>query len=227
MTPRDTVDALERGAPLPEGPGDRFCGYAIIGLPFRSGHVLALRRFSSSSIGPGYTSVWHRDPSHRWTFYSTLSPEQSCAKYFGGDVARNVVSPIDIAWTTPTQLRVRVGTAIAWRVSLKSSWTTRVMNVFGKALPERAWRSSRILDTMGAVAGLAFGAGRLNLTGRTPNRQRFFANPRQAWLVERSDATVNGVNVGPAGPLARQASLGDFFVPQRGIFAIACARLER
>ena len=56
---------------LPDGPGDRFSGYAIIGLPFQSGHVLALRRFPTSSIGPGYTAVWHRNPSGRWTFYST------------------------------------------------------------------------------------------------------------------------------------------------------------
>jgi hypothetical protein len=227
MTPRDTVAELEKDTPLPEGPGDRFSGYAIIGLPFLSGHILALRRFSASSIGPGYTSVWHRDPSLRWTFYSTLSPEQSCARYFGGDVQRNVVTPIDIIWTTPARFRVRAGTAIEWNVTLKSSWITRAMNALGGSLPEWAWRSSRVLDAMGAVAGLAFGAGQLNFTGRTPNRQRFFANPRQAWLVDRSDATVNGVSVGPAGPLDHQASLGDFFVPQRGIFAIARARLER
>ena len=79
MNARSTIEALERDAPLLDGAGDRFSGYAIIGLPFQSGHVLALRRFSASSIGPGYTSVWHRDPAGFWTFYSTVTPDLSVA----------------------------------------------------------------------------------------------------------------------------------------------------
>ncbi len=88
MLARHMIAPLERDAPLPDGPGDRFSGYAISGLPFRSGHVLALRRFPVSSIGSGYTAVWHRDPSGCWTFYSTVPPEVSCARYFGREVER-------------------------------------------------------------------------------------------------------------------------------------------
>ena len=44
------------------GQEERFSGYGVMGLPFRSGHVLALRRFPVTSVGPGYTSVWWRDP---------------------------------------------------------------------------------------------------------------------------------------------------------------------
>jgi len=28
-----------------------------------------------------------------WTFYSTVTPDLSCARYFGGQVERNVVTP--------------------------------------------------------------------------------------------------------------------------------------
>ena len=56
------------------------------GVSFASGHVLALRCFPASSIGPGYTSLWHRDPDGRWTFYATVPPAQSCARYFGRDI---------------------------------------------------------------------------------------------------------------------------------------------
>ena len=42
---------------IPDGRGDRFSGYAVIGLPFSSGHVLALRCFPASSLGAAYTSV--------------------------------------------------------------------------------------------------------------------------------------------------------------------------
>lgn len=35
----------------------------MIDLPFHSGRVLVLRRFPTSSLGAGYTSIRHRDPS--------------------------------------------------------------------------------------------------------------------------------------------------------------------
>jgi hypothetical protein len=80
---------------------------------------------------------------------------------------------------------------------------------------------------MGVVARATLGTGRLNLMGRTPNGHRFIGTPRRLWLIESSHAVVNGVNVGPAGPLVSQASLGDFLLPQRGLFAIARARVEQ
>ena len=130
MLARHIVASVERDAPLPDGAGDRFSGYAIIGLPFQSGHVLALRRFPASSIGPGYTAVWHRDPSGRWTFYSTVPPEVSCARYFGGEVERNVVTFTDIVWGDSMSFTVFVGTAIRWHVTLGTSLATRLLNGF-------------------------------------------------------------------------------------------------
>ncbi len=76
-TPRSQIERLESAPQLPDGADERFSGYGVMGLPFRSGHVLALRRFPASSIGPGYTSVWHRDPDGAWTFFATASPRQT------------------------------------------------------------------------------------------------------------------------------------------------------
>jgi hypothetical protein len=59
----------ERHVRLPAGAGERFTGYGVMGLPFASGQVLAMRRFPASSIGPAHTSVWHRDPAGRWDFW--------------------------------------------------------------------------------------------------------------------------------------------------------------
>jgi hypothetical protein len=44
---------IEQNRSVPAGEGDRFAGYAVIGLPFASGHVLSLRRFPASSVGAG------------------------------------------------------------------------------------------------------------------------------------------------------------------------------
>jgi len=43
-------------------------GWGIFGLPFESGHVLALRVFPHSSFGP-YRTVWHRDPGGGWSIH--------------------------------------------------------------------------------------------------------------------------------------------------------------
>jgi hypothetical protein len=227
MNAKATIEAIERDAPQLDGAGDRFSGYAIVGLPFQSGHILALRRFSASSIGPGYTSVWHRDPSRRWTFYSTVAPDLSCARYFGGQVERNVVASIDIAWADSRRFRVVVCNVIEWHVALGTSVATRLLNTVAGAIPERAWQSPAVLRVMGGVAEATLGTGRMNLTGQTPNGHRYIANPRQLWLIESSHALVDGVSVGPVGPLADQASVGDLLLPQRGLFVVARTRLEQ
>lgn len=227
MTPRAVVDAIERDTFVPSGPGDAFSGYAVIGLPFRSGHVLALRRFFASSLGPPYTSIWHRDPVGRWTFYSTVTPDCSCARYFGAQIYRNVVTPIDLEWATPWTLQARIGLELTWQVRLHSSPMTQLFSTMTQLIPERAWRMPAVLRSMGLAADAVLGTGRVNLTGRTPNRHRFVMNPRQLWLIDASTAHVSGHNVGPPGPLEEQAALEDMRLPQRGLFAVTSLRIER
>ena len=46
-------------------PGHEYVkGWGVFGLPFDSGHVLALRVFPENDFGP-YRTVWHRDPDGR------------------------------------------------------------------------------------------------------------------------------------------------------------------
>jgi hypothetical protein len=60
--PADFARDREERPELPEGTCERVSGYGVMGLPFRSGHVLGLRRWTASSIGESFTSIWHRDP---------------------------------------------------------------------------------------------------------------------------------------------------------------------
>ena len=226
MKAREIVQNIENEVSLPEGKGDRFAGYAVIGLPFRSGHVLAMRRFPASSIGAGYTSVWHRSPKGEWTFYSTVPPEQGCSKYFGGEIQRNVVTPIDIKWTSAAVFRVLIADALDWEVTLTESALSRLMNGIARLLPETWWQAALVLKAMGYAARLGLGTGRMNLTGTTPNGQHFIANPQRFWLIDSSSALINGDDAGPVGPLTPQASLNDFLIPQRGVFAVARAFLN-
>jgi uncharacterized membrane protein YbaN (DUF454 family) len=223
LQPREIVQSIEQSVALPSGEGDRFAGYAVIGVTFRSGHVLALRRFPASSVGPGYTSVWHRNPSGVWTFYSTVPPEQGCSRYFGGEIHRNIVTPIEIMWSSPTQFRVRAGEALDWTVTLTESAMSRMMNAGARAVPESWWQKAAMLKAMGHAARFLLGTGRMNLAGTTPNGYEFVANPQRVWLIDYSRAVIDHTETGPIGPLTRQAHLNDFLIPQRGVFAIARA----
>lgn len=225
MRVKEIIQNIEKSVSLPRGTGDRFAGYAVIGLPFRSGHVLALRRFPASSVGEGYTSVWHRDPSGNWTFYSTVS-EKGCSRYFGAEIQRDVVTPIDLQWTGPAQFRVLIGDFFGWEVTMGESPLSRLMNVAARLVPESWWQTQMPLKLMGLAARVLLRTGKINLAGRTPNGQQFIANPQRVWLIKSSRAAINQIDLGPIGPLHEQARLNDFLIPQRGVFAVARAFLD-
>jgi hypothetical protein len=172
-------------------------------------------------VGVGFTSIWHRDPDGRWTFYETISGESGCRRYFGADVGRVEVGPIRLDWETSNRVHVRTAdAAVDWTIEAGSTLVTRLMSAVGASIPAFAWRSPSVLAAMGTVAGRALGAGKLRLTGRTSNAQHFEANPRRIWYVTGSRAVVEGVDLGPPGPLTEQARLADFYIPQRGVLAV-------
>ncbi len=227
MQPREWVMRVEAQAQLPSGADERFNGYGVMGLPFRSGHVLAMRRFGASSVGPGYTSVWHRAPSGAWTFYADVDPRQSCTRYFGAQAARTVQSPLSIVWTGPDRFTIAIPSeGFEWDVRLGSTPAIRLMNLVGGFLPDAAWRSPSVMAAMEPLAGALLGTGRVGLHGRVPNGQRFVANPRRLWTVVESRAALAREDFGPPGPVEPQAHLGDFWIPQRGMFALGRAFFE-
>jgi hypothetical protein len=206
---------------LPPGNCERVSGYAVIGLPFASGHVLGLRRWTASSAGEQFTSIWHRTPEGRWTIYESASCEIACMRYWGADVEGRREGAIDLAWEAPDRLRVRThDNVVDWEIQLGATAVTRMMSVIGSTLPLSAWRSDRVLRTMGAVAGRMLAVGKVQLAGTTSNRQHFDANPLRVWYVIASRAVVDGDDLGPIGPLAEQAHMADFYFPQRGVFAV-------
>jgi hypothetical protein len=192
--PAQIAEELERHAELPPGSDERFFGYGVMGLPFLSGHVLGMRRFPASSIGPGYRSVWHRDPRGRWTFYQDQPGDLACTRYFGAGVDAVREGPVQIDWTGPRSFAVRAGDGdLEWTMEVGATAVTRLLNGAGSLLSLRAWRSPAVLAFMSRVAGVALRAGRVRLTGRAPNGQRFVANPLTTWVATRSRATIGGV----------------------------------
>lgn len=225
--PRALADLTEIDPELPRGNEERFSGYGVMGLPFATGHVLALRRFPSSSLGYGYSSVWHRSPDGRWSFWSDVPAEASCPRFFGEAVAEVDIHPIAISWLDARSMRIRVGgDLLDWRITLRPTPATVAMNAVAGMMTDGLWKRPSVLRTMARVAGVALGVGDVRLAGTAPNGQRFLANPLRVWMVAEASAILRGVALGQPAPLARQAYLGEFAIPQRGVFTIGRAFFE-
>jgi len=210
----------ERHPLLPPGSEERVAGYGVMGQPFASGHVLGLRRWTASSVGEQFTSIWHREPDGTWHFYESAQPQFACSRWFGHGVQESVVVPIDVTWDGPAQLHVTAEGRVDWHLTLSASPMTRVMNAMGALMPMAVWRSTPMLNAMGAMASATLGVGKVSMRGLTANGLPFEANPLRIWRVVSTAATIDGADAGPPAPLSEQARLGDFWMPQRGIFAM-------
>ncbi|MGH3676222.1 MAG: hypothetical protein ACRDU5_10890 [Mycobacterium sp.] len=225
--PRDAVMAVLDNPVLPDGDDERFAGFGVMGLPFESGHYLALRQFPTASFAPAYLSVWHRDPAGNWTFYATTPADQSCARYFSSATGNDAIQcDIEVKWISPWWFRVSIPGLLEWSVHTTTTVRTRVLSAFGARLPERAWTNRTVLGIVGRVAGLTLGAGHVRLAGAAPNGQHFMVAPKQLWAVSASRAVLRDEDLGPIGPLPRQARLADFRPPQKGLCVIGSGHFE-
>ena len=224
---RRMVEDGEKDARVPDGDEERFAGYGVMAAPFLSGDLLAMRRFGASSLGAGYTSVWHRAPDGRWTFWSDRPPLSACPRYFGSAIHTAVETELMVDWDSPTSFRVAIPSVnLQWSLHLRATAATRTLNAIAGLMPQRWWRKPAVLRAMEAMAGRFLRAGKLGLQGKAPNGQQFIANPTRVWIIDRTDATLDGEAFGKPGPLPIQVQLGDFWLPQRGLFAIGRAFFE-
>jgi len=220
-----TADATLRPA-LPGGDGERFTGFGIMGIAFATGHYLALRAWTETTIGDPYRSVWHRDPQGRWHMYVTAPPDRSCPRYFSAAASYERVPRIELTWTDADRLSVRIPRTLAWDITLEATTATRAMSTLAGAMPPAARSSDPLLAAMGPMSRPMLRAGRMRLTGASPNRQHFQVVPLRVWSVASSTATIDGDELGSMHPLEEQSRLGDFWMPQRGIFYVGEARFE-
>jgi hypothetical protein len=225
--PAQFAQDVEENPQLPRGTCERVSGYGVMGLTFQSGHVLGLRRWTASSIGDRFTSIWHRDPAGHWTFYESVACQVACSRYFSDEVDYVREGPIDVTWEAAHRMRVRTADgSIDWSILVGSTLVTRMMSAIGSIMPTTAWRSGPVLRAAGALAGWALRVGKVRLTGTTSNGQHFDANPMRIWFVTDSRAVVQGQDLGPVGPLTEQAHMADLYFPQRGILAVGRVFLE-
>jgi hypothetical protein len=226
-TPQEALASMLADPVLPHGDDERFVGFGIMGLPFSNGHYLAMRQFPATSFAPPYVSVWHRDPSCNWTFYATTPGQQSCARYFSSATPNDAVQcDISVSWVGPWSVHIEIPELLRWTLELNATAATRVMSTIGGRLSEAAWNDPRTLRRLSRVASRTLGVGDVRLTGRAPNGQCYMMAPKQLWTVAGSHAELRGRDLGASGPLLRQARLGDFQMPQRGIGMVGSGHFE-
>src|SRR5689334_8173252 len=98
--------AIPEGSGPPPWPGHEYVrGWGVFGLPFDSGHVLALRVFPQSTFGP-YRTIWHRDPDGAWSIYGAAPDlDKACPRYYGPACSHVAHATIGLDWTGPSTLR--------------------------------------------------------------------------------------------------------------------------
>lgn len=195
-------------------------GYAVMNQPMSTGDQLALRVFPRSDFG-GYISVWHRDPDGAWSQFVDRAPvEAGCPRAWGPALATAAPAAIDVAWTGPAQLEVRMDRPrLRWRVSMAATRLLRVLNVLHRRMPLWTWHY-RPLIRLREAALRALGLGPVRLSGTAPVGVPLVAALDRMYWIDRSTASLDGRDLGAQVVLDDCPTIGGWPLPRRGVFAI-------
>jgi hypothetical protein len=205
-------------------PGHEYVrGWGVFGLPFDSGHVLALRVFPQNPFAP-YRTVWHRDPNGRWSIFADAPRlDIACPRYYGAACAHIGHARIDVSWTGPATLRVTVDEpSLDWTLRAHASPALAVLNAMSAAMPLASWRPAPLLRARERTAH-ALGLGRLALSGTMPSGHIGTLMPQRMYYIDHAHATLDGLDLGRPARLDQNPTIGDVPLPARGVLAIGQA----
>jgi len=82
--------------------------WAVMSLPFESGHVLASRHIPQSDFGP-YSTLWLRQPDGTWSLHVDAPRiEIACPRYWGQAAEESAFASIDLKWMGPNTAKMTV-----------------------------------------------------------------------------------------------------------------------
>lgn len=199
-------------------------GWGVFGLPFDSGHVLALRVFPENDFAP-YRTIWHRDPDERWAIHvDGPRADWACPRYYGAACEEIGHSDIDVTWTGERSLRVTMEQpSLEWTLRVGETRSLRLMNALSARMPTWTWRPRALLAPRERIAGRLFGVGDIKLSGVMPNGQFGILMPQRMYLVEEAHAVLGGVDLGSPVTMYPNPKIGDVPMPARGILAVGQA----
>jgi hypothetical protein len=224
------VSPAARAAAIPPGRGDApwagheyVRGWGVFGLPFESGHVLALRVFPEGTFGPN-RSVWHRDPQGAWTIaYDAPRADMACPRYFGPAASSQRPATVGVTWLGPRTLRVQVPELrLTWTTSVARSARLAMLNPVMAMMPLATWRSSTLIRARQLVAA-RLGLGDLSLRGRMPSGHVGLLMPERLYLLGDTKAVLDDVDLGRPAHVTPNPRIGDVALPARGVLAFGQA----
>jgi hypothetical protein len=195
-------------------------GWGVFGLPFDSGHVLALRVFPENDFGP-YRTLWHRDPAGRWSIHvDGPRLDTACPRYYGTACTHTGFATIDITWAGPSSLHVRVDRpSLEWTLTASTTPALRFLNAIGPLMPNWTWRPRSLIRMRERLAH-SLGMGELQLSGVMPSGHSGVLMPQRMYLVDESAAMLEGVDLGRPTRVEPNPTIGDVPLPARGVLAI-------
>jgi hypothetical protein len=196
-------------------------GYAVMALPFSSGHVLGLRVFPETTLAP-YSSVWHRSPDGEWALHNDgPSLEETCPRWWGPVVDHADLTDIDVTWTGPNRLRVTMDEPpLEWTMTMSAPPTVRLLNSMNAAVPLGAWKHPIQLRLAEWGARHLFGLGELRFSFVTPTGYEAVIVPERTVFVEESTAVLRGRDLGRPVHLDHNPTIGEVPLPRRGSFVV-------
>ena len=213
--------AITEGRDEPPWPGYEYVrGWGVFGLPFDSGHVLALRVFPQNSFAP-YRTVWHRDPEGSWSIFADAPRDDiACPRYYGPACARVEAARVALTWTGGRSLRVTMPEPrLEWTLTVARSPVLCLLNAMSAAMPLSTWRPRALVGAREQLAR-ALGMGHLELVGEMPSGHRGLLMPQRLHLVGESRASLDDTDLGRPTRLAENPMIGAVPLPTRGVVAI-------
>lgn len=198
-------------------------GWGVFGLPFDTGHVLALRVFPENDFG-SYRTIWHRDPAGRWSiFVDGPRLDTACPRYYGAACDHTGFATIHVTWTGPATAHVTVDRpALDWTFTAHDSPALRLLNPVSAALPVSSWRPRWLVRARELLAR-SLGFGDLQLAGVMPSGHTGTLMPQEMHLIDEARATLDGVDLGRPVRLSTPPDIGGVPLPARGVLAVGGA----
>jgi hypothetical protein len=221
------LDLASRLSNLPERRGaaswphhEYVKGWGVMGLPFDSGHVLALRIFPENDFGP-YKSLWHRDPEGNWSIHvDGPRLDTACPRYYGAACKQTGFAHLELTWTGPATLQVTMDEpALQWTLTASSTTSLDLLNTLSAAMPMASWRPRALLRAREGMARL-LGIGEIELSGVMPSGHTGTLMPKQMYFIDESRAVLGGMDLGQPTHLAQCPTIGSVPLPARGVLAI-------
>ncbi|MFE1177169.1 hypothetical protein [Streptomyces sp. NPDC058773] len=201
-------------------------GWGVFGLPFDSGHVLALRVFPENSFGP-YRTLWHRTPNGSWSIHvDGPHLHTACPRYYGPACDHTGYARIGLTWTGPATLRVTMDSpALDWTLTASTTRLLTFLNAISGALPLATWRPRPLVRARERLAR-ALGMGDLQLSGTMPSGHTGTLMPQRMYFVDDAHALLDDTDLGRPVQLTENPRIGDVSLPSRGVLAIGQATWE-